>query len=265
MESAVQRLRERTIGPFRIDETRYAGGQSMPRHLHETHHLSCLVGGTFSEGLGTKDYTRTRGTAIFRRAGAEHSCDFGKRPVRVLRVQFDDAWLARVEQASTRTVTSTTDQSIETGALIERLQREIYDDSPYSTLATEGLILELIANALRAKHTVERGSPAWLRDVRERIHESFVQPPPLADIAAEAGVHPSHLARTFRNHYGCTIGEYARRLRVQDAMTRLRSSEDPLADIAHLTGFADQAHFTRQFRRATGQTPGQFRRAMQSR
>ena len=82
----------------------------------------------------------------------------------------------------------------------------------------------------------------------------------LEEIAAVAGVHPVHLASVFRRHYGCTVGDAVRRLRIDYACRQLARSEVSLAEIALDAGFASQSHFTRTFRRLTGTTPAQYRK-----
>jgi AraC family transcriptional regulator len=78
-------------------------------------------------------------------------------------------------------------------------------------------------------------------------------------IADLVGVHPVHLASTFRQHYRCTIGEYVRHLRIEFACRMISSSEASLADIALAAGFFDQSHFSKAFKQLTGMTPSQFR------
>ncbi len=253
-------LSERSVGPFRIDHARYPHGAAMGLHTHETPHLSCLIGGSFSEGWGAKEFTRSQGAAIFRRAGAEHSCRFHGAPVEILRVSFTGDWLARVEEIASSESQSHVASSAVTGGLIQRLRHEVNSEARCAPLLAESIILELLAEMLCAGDTVERSEPHWLRAVRDRLHEGVAHPPSLTELAADACVHPSHLARTFRKQYGCTVGEYARRLRVEFAMERLKRSDEALSSISHSAGFADQAHFTRQFRRATGVTPGEYRR-----
>jgi AraC family transcriptional regulator len=82
----------------------------------------------------------------------------------------------------------------------------------------------------------------------------------VADLAAEAGVHPVYLARVFRRHHRCTIAQYVRRRRLERALHELSTSRRSLAEIAIDTGFADQAHFSRAFKAHAGLTPGQFRK-----
>jgi AraC-like DNA-binding protein len=64
----------------------------------------------------------------------------------------------------------------------------------------------------------------------------------------------------FRQIHGCTVGEYVRKLRINAACHDLNDSEIPLAEVALTSGFADQSHFSRVFKRQVGMTPGAFRK-----
>lgn len=258
---AGDRLTERRFGPFRFDDTQYPRGLAMPRHAHETPHLSCLIRGSFGESLGSNEYTRQQGAVIFRRSDFEHSCQFHDAPVRILRVHFDEQWLSRVEAMADARPRSFIAQSPLTASLADRLRLELALGEGTSELSAEGLVLELLAEALRADALPSaQGEPRWLRSVRDMLHEGFCEQLSLAELSGEVGVHPSYLARSFRDRYGCTIGEYLRRLRADYAAERLRGSDVPLSEIAQAAGYSDQGHFTRLFRRATGLTPGQYRR-----
>jgi AraC family transcriptional regulator len=73
------------------------------------------------------------------------------------------------------------------------------------------------------------------------------------------GVHPCHLAHTFRSHYGESIGSYIRKLRITWAIGQLGGEEQSISQIAANAGFCDQAHFTREFRKQVGVTPAAYR------
>ena len=102
--------------------------------------------------------------------------------------------------------------------------------------------------------------PPWLEPVASSIHERVSEPVRVVDLAMQAGVHPVHLARTFRRHYGCTIGEYSRRLRIERARHALADGDRSICAIALSNGFSDQAHFTRRFKELIGVPPGEYRR-----
>lgn len=82
---------------------------------------------------------------------------------------------------------------------------------------------------------------------------------PVEELAAEAAVSPFHFLRVFEQVVGATPGQYMLRMRLRRAAVRLRCCDDTIAAIALDCGFEDLSTFNRQFRRATGLTPGAFR------
>lgn len=81
----------------------------------------------------------------------------------------------------------------------------------------------------------------------------------LEALARHSGRHRVHIARAFRRHFGCSVGEYVSSLRVNRARELLLRTRLPLARIAYRAGFADQSHMTRQMKQRLGTTPGGLR------
>lgn len=79
------------------------------------------------------------------------------------------------------------------------------------------------------------------------------------ELAAETAVSAFHFLRIFQQVVGVTPGQYMLRTRLRRAALRLRTSNDAIAAIALDCGFDDLSTFNRQFRRATGLTPGAYR------
>jgi AraC-like DNA-binding protein len=129
-----------------------------------------------------------------------------------------------------------------------------------SPLIVEGLMLEMLGVCERQRRDAVT-LPRWLRRLRDLLRERCTDAWSLAEIAAEAGVHPGYLASAFRCHFGCTIGEFVRRQRIALACRALADGDAPLADVAIESGFADQSHFTRTFKRQLGMTPAAYRKA----
>jgi len=92
-------------------------------------------------------------------------------------------------------------------------------------------VLELIDAALDARLTVEM-------------------------LSREVGLSVAHFARAFKETMGRAPHQYLLALRLERARRLLETTEASLSDIAQRAGFADQAHFTRLFKRAFGTTPG---------
>ncbi len=68
-----------------------------------------------------------------------------------------------------------------------------------------------------------------------------------------------HLTRIFRQQVGMPPYAYLTYRRVEEAK-KLLQQQWPLTQTALETGFADQSHLTRQFKRMLGVTPGAYRR-----
>jgi len=146
--------------------------------------------------------------------------------------------------------------------LAGQMYQEFLQSDRCSPLVIEGLAYELMGWSARETQRT-RNRPQWLIDARDLVHDRFNKSLTLTQIAEHVGVHPVHLAREFKRAFGWTVREYVRRLRV-DFVSRHLSSGAPLSDLALQSGFADQSHLTRVFKRITGQTPRRLR-AMETR
>lgn len=102
--------------------------------------------------------------------------------------------------------------------------------------------------------------PGWLRRAVEMIFTSDEPGLSVARVAQEVGVHPVHLARVFRQQLGCAPGDYLRGRRLERAAALLGRGLASLAEVAHDSGFVDQAHLSRSFRGYLHSTPGEWRR-----
>jgi AraC family transcriptional regulator len=99
-----------------------------------------------------------------------------------------------------------------------------------------------------------------LRAVLEYIHEHLDAELSLEHLAAVAHMSPFHFARLFKYSTGLPPHQYVIARRVERAQELLRDRESlPLAEVAVETGFSNQSHFTRHFRRIVGVTPRRFR------
>ncbi len=146
---------------------------------------------------------------------------------------------------------------------LQRLARTIEQRAPRPEL--QALLVELVeANAAAVEAEGTRTLPGGpLRPeialARRIIQERFAQPISLGALASEVGLSKFHLLRLFREEVGTTPHAYQLHLKVSRAREML-DARLPAAEVALVCGFADQAHFTRAFKRIVGYTPGAFKR-----
>lgn len=233
--------------------------REVPEHTHENAHFVCVVRGTYVTEAGNRPGTCGAGTVIFNPAGTTHRDRFRTDRGRFFAISVAPALAERIETVYPR---ATTVELPEIGELLREARRELQRQCGLSDIILEGVGLELAGRMGRWLVPEERRAPRWLLAVRDSIHDRCTAKLQIRELASEASVHPIHLARAFRREFGCSPGEYLRRCRIEKVRALLATSEMPLAELALETGFADQSQLTTSFRRATGLTPGAFRRLL---
>lgn len=256
-----RKLRGRQVDGFRLSEWEYAQGATAPRHSHEHTYLNLVLQGGHVETLAHTEVSCPPQLLVLHPAGEVHGGAIARDDTRIFDIEIAPERMARLRDAGVRLDRRREFAGGSLVSLAGRIHRELVRGDALSALSIEGLALELLAEIGRAADAaVPDAAPRWLGGVRDQLHDRFAESLSLDEIAAQAGVHPDHLVHAFRRRFGCTVGDYVRRLRIDYARRRLAESDAPLAQIAVEAGFSDQSHFTRTFKRATGATPGAFRR-----
>ena len=100
-----------------------------------------------------------------------------------------------------------------------------------------------------------------LRTVTAYIHEHYMEPLTLDELAAQISVTPAYLSRFFKNSLHLTITEYLTSVRMEHAYTDLITTDYPIHEISEKNGFASYAFFVRKFKEAYRTTPLKVRKA----
>jgi len=102
-----------------------------------------------------------------------------------------------------------------------------------------------------------RSDPVLARRLRELLDERVVDGLTLDEAAGLVHAHPAHLVRAFSAAYGIAPHQYLNSRRVDRARRLLLDGRSP-GEVATATGFFDQSHLTRHFRKLVGVTPGRY-------
>jgi AraC-like DNA-binding protein len=125
--------------------------------------------------------------------------------------------------------------------------------------------LTLIAERLRTRLRPAAAAPTSVpgpvlaRTLRELLDERVTEGIALDEAARLVHAHPAHLVRAFSGAYGIAPHQYLMSRRV-DRARRLLLDGRPPGEVATVTGFYDQSHLTRHFRKLVGVTPGRYTR-----
>ncbi len=129
-------------------------------------------------------------------------------------------------------------------------------------LATDGATVIGLVGLMHPIDTSEdqRTHFQELQRVIEFLGDHFFSDISVDSLAKIAGISVPHLNRRFRHLLRLSPMEYVHSLRIQEAQRLLITTDRPVGDIAVATGFYDQSHFTKRFRKATGITPLRYRK-----
>jgi AraC family transcriptional regulator len=142
----------------------------------------------------------------------------------------------------------------------EEAQHPGFASEAMTTLITEQLLIELARYYSSRKDEPAIGAlEQWcLHLIDERLMD-LSQTPTLAELAALCNLSTRQLTRAFRVSRGCSIGNYIAQNRIDRAKRSLERGES-IKVISYSLGFSSPAAFTYAFHRATGNTPGAYRR-----
>lgn len=137
------------------------------------------------------------------------------------------------------------------------LQKEKHTQQPF-----ENLLLNVI-KLLKPGKGLPKKTPAWAQEMKEIIQDHIDTNITLKEISKDLNISPSYLSREFSKYFGeLSFGEYIQQQRIEKAKELMSNATYSLTEVAYLTGFSDQSHFTRIFKKITGQNPSDFRKKL---
>ena len=143
-------------------------------------------------------------------------------------------------------------------AWAKHLQNEKHTQNPI-----ENLLLDVYQRFLKHKAGSKK-IPSWATELKEIIQDQIDTNLSLSlkEISQSLNVHPAYLSREFSKYFdNLSFGDYIRKLRIEKAIELLNNPKHSLAQIAYLTGFSDQSHFARIFKKQTGKSPSAYRKS----
>ena len=242
-----------------VIEAWFPPNAELPPHTHDRPIFGVMLSGAFESAIAHRTLDCPPATAWVEPLGERHANRIGREGAHVLVVQPDPRefgafgeFLDAVQHLRHAGIAGDAN----------RIAQEINAADDLSPLVIDGLLQTMLAAAVRRHRAIRfhERVPPWLLLAQELVHARFRERVSLSIIAATVGVTPSHLAREFRAHFGTTIGDYTRRLRVEWVAQQLTETTMSLSEIGITGGFSDQSHLTREFRRRLGVSPGAWRR-----
>lgn len=239
-------------------------------HSHAEFSVGLIESGRSIYRNGRLEQAVGAGDLVLMNPGAVHACrsQDGEQAWAYSMLYVDPDWLAGVQgEGAWRDLPATLLRRADLAAAMRDLLNCL-DEPLASSFEREQLCLDFFAALCEAARPPtesrrrDAGPDGRLRLAIELLQDRYAEPLRLADLAQAAGLSANQLTRLFRARTGLTPHAYLTDLRVQRSRALLRQGSLSLAEVALATGFADQAHWQRHYRRLHATPPGAYRREL---
>jgi hypothetical protein len=139
--------------------------------------------------------------------------------------------------------------------------QHLYEKKHTQAGPVERMLLDVFTKYLQDNKG--KRAPAWAKELKNMIQDQMDTNMSLSlqQASDELEINPAYLSREFSKYFdNLSFGEYIRKLRIEKAISLMETTGYSLTEIAYLTGFSDQSHFNRIFKRQTGQNPSFYKK-----
>jgi AraC family transcriptional regulator len=188
-------------------------------------------------------------------------------PHRVLPGQTGPDRLSTVDRLAAKSLWSEDSMAGEVDILLEDIRVALGNDLGTAIRAAGRLAALLTSKLSQGGPSAPAGgglAPWQKRKIQSYIEDQLEEPILNKELARLVLLSVSHFSRAFKESFGQPVQAYIIRARVARARRLMMATPESLSQIALACGLCDQSHFCRTFRKATGVTPGAWRRSLEA-
>ena len=216
--------------------------------------MCLLVSGTYKEKSNTTEII-TGGEVIYRTSNYEHSNSFAGKGGVCLNIEINDYEQFRtLNELQLPTKVSKQKGTLELYKLLYGLKRGLSNDI-LNIYCYESMIASM-------NIFISEGDIFWVKKVKELINDNPLETISLKKMSLEFSLHPNYIVRKFKEITGYKLSEYLTKSRLEYSIRQLIKNEENITTIALESGFYDQSHFNRNFKKYLEITPTHFRKVI---
>jgi AraC-like DNA-binding protein len=239
-----------------------------PRHMHEEYSIAAILQGTEITNCRGTNHTARAGELLLINAEEVHSNQSLGSEYRLIKVRANTLQrIARDLGEPGLTAPYFPELVVNDPLLFRRflnlhlkLEQNISAlEQESAFLSTMRLVLARTNQDYRARRVATKlgGELVYVRRIRDYLKSHYAENVSLTDLTALTNLSPFYLLRVFHSHAGFPPHEYQTQVRIAHARKLIRNGT-PLSQTALETGFFDQSHLSRNFKRIVGVTPRQY-------
>ena len=226
-------------------------------HYHENSFFTFVLNGSCREIRKGYTHESSPGDLLYFEKGIIHKNSHYTEYSGNFNLELNDKWLANYDVQFKIDPADFVLQKCDFKFLFIQLYNEFLNLDSASSVSMNDILLRIMGNKI---YEISRGTPSWVPKIKEFLKENWTTSFSLKELSAIINVHPVTISKNFTRYFGCTLGEFIRKYRIEKALTLIRTTDLSLTDIALTCGFADQSHFTRNFKKLTGSLPLYYRK-----
>ena len=236
-----------------------------PAHMHEEYSVALLLNGSETTTCRGGSHTALAGDLLLINADEIHSSKSNAVEYRLMKLKVKTIAEIASELFSRRLERPHFPELIVKDRLLFRTLLNLHLELEQKTSSLEqesrfvAAVSLLLARTARRRFLLPRGRDEHhqVEVVRDYLKANYAENVSLADLTSIANLSPYYLLRVFHKQVGCPPHEYQTQLRITHARKLLREGR-PISSVALATGFFDQSHFSRHFKRIVGMPPGHY-------
>jgi AraC family transcriptional regulator len=234
-----------------VTQTEYTEKVSERWHYHVNNHISYIVQGGNREQRKNHEVQALPGNLLIYPSGVLHRNLNTAHPSKNINLEVDDQFLRQHDLKFSML------SSVHLKSLVLKVYKECLINDNDSETSVKALVLSAFEFS-QEKH--ERTSPGWIARIADVLHDRWNENVSLTELSHELNLHPVTISKSFPKHFHCSLGEYARKIKIDKAISFINHSDRSLTEIALECGFFDQSHFIKTFKGVTGFTPKEYQR-----
>lgn len=256
------------VHPLEMLKASYSS-HAFPKHWHETYVIQVVEHGVNEIILEGKTWIACKNSIVLINPFEVHDGrSRGKAPMtyRCIYPTPDHLQDVLSQMENPKGQTPFFPQSVIQDENLASLILHVHGQSQFGSdsIELQSLVLQMLSELIlkHSHHRVTlRARPVEktsVRSAREYIQDHFMENITLNQLAKISGLSAFHFLRTFQKTYSLSPHEFLKNVRIERARELLKRGH-PITEVAAQTGFYDQSHLNRNFKKILGLTPGQYR------
>lgn len=234
-------------------------GDRTPWHYHENPYFMFVLHGNMMDHNKKTQTLLPPGSLMFTNwqephYGAKHSNSAGG-----FHLELESNWFEKYDVSPVDLEGSLHLENPLLKGLMNKVYLETKINDKHSESSIELLMLDIFNKMKNAQLGKDSKKPIWVKKLKELILDTETDYS-LTSLSQELNIHPVHLSREFHKHFGSTLGQYTRQLKLNKAILLISSKQFSMTEIGHKCGFYDQSHFIANFKSIYKMTPTKFLR-----